>query len=183
MVKQTKVLLGCGQIEREGWYGVDIVDTPECDQVVDLDTEKWDLPSDHFTHIRAINVFEHLENPINFVEEVHRIGTDGAVVEVTGPHRSSQNWTDPTHKRLLGTGTFSNYFTEQGDFNFYSDAVFEVEDVKVIFKKHPYFPHNIVAEKVFNISTNVQKLFESTFMSRLIPAQDIYFQLRVKKSA
>ena len=121
-----KVELGCGKKKPEGYLGVDIVETNQTDEVINLDQSNWDLPSNHFTHIRAIDLFEHLENPMTFIEEVYRIAENGAVIEVRAPHRSSQNWTDPTHERLVGVDTMDNYFTTDGTYGFYSEADFDV---------------------------------------------------------
>lgn len=148
---------------------------------MNLDKESWDLPSNHFSHIRAIDLFEHLENPINFIEEVYRIAVDDATVEIRGPHRTSQNWSDPTHKRLLGVKTFPNFFTADGTYNFYSDAKFDVEEIRLLFMKRPYFPWNHICELTFNRSRKLQKLFEVTVLSRVFPAQHVYFRLDVKK--
>lgn len=54
--------LGCGEKKPDGFYGVDVADTAAVDLVQDLDDPDWDLPSNHFQTIRAIDVFEHLES-------------------------------------------------------------------------------------------------------------------------
>ena len=106
--------LGCGQDKPDGFLGVDKIDTEETDVQFDLDSEEWSLPENYFRYVRCKDLFEHLENPVQFVENLYRVVVPGGVVEVRSPHRSSQNWTDPTHKRLIGLDTFDYYFTVDG---------------------------------------------------------------------
>lgn len=172
-----KVELGCGKKKQSGWYGVDLADTPAVDLVQDLDEEDWDLPSNHFEEIRAIDVFEHLRDPVNFLEEVYRIGEDGCRVVVQGPHFSSGNWHDPTHRRLLGSRTFE-HFTDETRFQFYSDGSFEVVDKKITFEwtSMPGYKH--LASYIAN---RHMMAYERTFLRNLFPATNIRFELRVRK--
>jgi hypothetical protein len=172
-----KLELGCGTRKPEGFYGVDRVDTEATDLVQDLDSENWDLPPNHFEEIRAIDLFEHLENPVNFLEEVHRIAEFGAEIVIKAPHLSSQNWTDPTHKRLAGIDTISNYFTQNGRLNFYSDARFEIESIQLRFFKRKFLFYNYLIQPLVNSSRFTQMLFEKTFLSRFFPAHNIRFHL------
>lgn len=176
-----KIDLGCGEEKATGFYGVDAIQTESVDKVLDLDSEEWGLPLNHFEVIRAKDVFEHLENPVNFLENIHSIGCDGAEVRIKTSHQSSQNWTDPTHKRLAGLKTIENYFTESGQFSFYSDANFTVESVEILFEKRKVFFFNYLVEPVVNTSYFTKYVYERSFLSRLFPARDIRFKLRVVK--
>lgn len=177
----TKIELGCGEQKPSGFYGVDIIDTPATDQIMDLDDSSWDLPSNHFEIIRAIDVFEHLNNPLNFFEEIYRIGTDGARIRMRSPHRSSQNWTDPTHKRLVGFNTVAQYCTPSGKYSYYADASFEMEQTSVEFTTRPAYPWNYVIEPIVNTSWRTQAWFENSFLARLFPAHDVEFIFRISK--
>lgn len=172
-----KVDLGCGREKQNGWYGVDIVETESVDQVQDLDEESWDLPSNHFKKVRAIDVFEHLENPIGFMEEIYRIAQDGAEIHIQGPHFSSGNWHDPTHVRLLGSRSME-HFTDKSRFDFYTDAEFLVEDIRITFEwsSSPVYIH--IATYIANQFT---RLYETTLLRNVLPATNISFHLRVVK--
>jgi len=172
-----KVVLGCGRKKQKGWLGVDLNETEEVDVIQNLDEENWDLPNNHFEKVRAENLFEHLTDPINFMEELYRICQDGAKVEIRGPHLSSNNWHDPTHKRLLGTKTFDN-FTKGGEFEFYSDSRFFIEEKEILFAPFMKQPHKHIG---YLIANKIPSLFENTFLSRIFPAQDIRFKLKVVK--
>lgn len=173
-----KLELGCGREKPAGFYGVDIVDTPESDQVIDLDTEDWPLPDDHFTRIRAIDVFEHLEHPLQFLEEIHRIGQDGCTVELRAPHQSSQNWTDPTHHRLCGWNTIRHYTTTDGAFNYYSDARFHIQTQELQFIDAWWTLPARVLKPWFHRHPT---FYENTAVSRIFPAYNIYYRLEVVK--
>lgn len=172
-----KIDLGCGNDKSEGWFGVDIVDTDDCDMVLDLDQSQWGLPENYFAEARANDVFEHLRNPVQFMENLHDILKDGGMVYISSPHFSSLNWTDPTHKRMVGYQTMF-YFTDNHKFGFYSDARFEVVQSKINFKyKNPV---NRLVEPLVNINSFAKSVYERTFLCRLLPANNVEFVL-VKK--
>jgi len=173
-----KIDLGCGREKPTGWYGVDIADTECVDQVQNLDEECWDLPSNHFKEIRAIDVFEHLENPSGFMKEIHRIAKDGAEVYIQGPHFSSGNWHDPTHKRLLGSRSME-HFTNKSRFDFYIDVEFAVEDTQITFEWSSVRIYSHVAAFIANQFTD---LYETTLLRNIFPATNISFSLQVIKS-
>jgi SAM-dependent methyltransferase len=165
--------LGCGTEKPDGFYGVDIVETEEVDLVQDLDEPGWDLPTNHFSTIRAIDLFEHLENPIQFMEELYRIAKPEANILIQGPHISSDNWHDPTHQRLLGSRTFE-HFTEDTRFDFYSEARFEVIDFEITFE---WFQRPLYKKISKYIANNYPNLYERYFFKNLFPATNIQFQL------
>lgn len=172
------VELGCGRDKSEGFLGVDKRETEEVDKVIDLDKSDWDLPSDYFEYVKAINLFEHLENPVNFMEEVYRILKDDGRVLIQAPHRSSQNWTDPTHKRLTGSKTMKYYFTEDGRFSYYSDAEFEILRNRIVFPKRKVFFWNYVVEPLVNLNFFTRMIYEKSFLSKIFPAENMVFELR-----
>ncbi|MFB6216872.1 MAG: methyltransferase domain-containing protein [Candidatus Nanohaloarchaea archaeon] len=187
-----KLELGCGELKPEGFYGVDIRDTEACDQVENLDEEDWDLPSDYFEVIRAKDVFEHLENPINFMEEIYRIGAPGCKVIIQTPHLSSNSWTDPTHQRLAGFRTMREYFVayreddpeEYGRLGFYSDCDFDIIQEKIVFSRRKLFPWNYIIQPLVNSMGYRGKLFyEESFLSRIFPALNMEFVLKVPEDS
>lgn len=178
-----KVELGVGKKKPEGFLGVDVINTEQADVQQDLDEEDWVLPSNHFLEARSVHLFEHLENPIHFVENCHDILAEGGKLYIESPHLSTLNWHDPTHKRLVGSETAYKYFTEDGDFSYYTDAEFEVENVRINFAKRKLYPWNYLVEPLVNLSQTSQQIFEQTFLSRLFPAESIQMTLRKPSSA
>lgn len=175
-----KIVLACGQRKPDGeWHCVDKIDTEICDQVLDLDDDSWNLPSNYFTSARARDIYEHLDNPVNFMEEVYRILEDGGELYIRSPHISSQNWTDPTHKRLVGYESMKLYFTDDGKYSYYSDCTFEVITARIIFGRT--LPYNMLIEPLVNINNLTKSLYENTFLSRLFPASNVEFVLKAVK--
>lgn len=169
----TKIELGCGTEKPDGFLGVDIAETDETDLIQNLDEPDWDLPSNHFEVIRAIDVFEHLQNPDNFMEELYRIATPSATIQIRGPHISSQNWHDPTHRRLLGSRTFEHY-TRDSRFGFYTDSLFEVVNYEIQFQWARVDAYRRIMETIANRWTYT---YERTSLSRLFPATNIEFEI------
>lgn len=170
---------GCGERKKDGFFGVDIKETPEVDQVLDLDKSDWGLPNNHFEFGRALDLYEHLDNPLNFFEEAHKIFKEGSILVLRSPHISSQNWRDPTHKRLIGLGSFEPYLHPEGEYSFYTDAEFEVIDRKVNFDTgRKLFFFNILVEKVVNHSEEIMSIWEKSFLSRLFPATSMEVRMR-----
>lgn len=127
--------LGCGVKRLSDALNVDLRAVCEPDLVWDLDEAPYPLPSDHYEAIYAHDVIEHLSNPVELVEEAHRLLVPDGLLEITTPHYSCSNaFTDPTHRRQLGYFSF-DYFTDSSQWSFYSGARFEIAERTLVF--HP----------------------------------------------
>lgn len=98
-----KVLnVGCGASvnKTSGWVNLDMYPYPGMDVVHDLDVTPWPFDSEHFDQVQAIQVFEHVHNPVGFMTETYRVLRPGGTLFLTVPHFQSENsFTDPTHVR------------------------------------------------------------------------------------
>ena len=119
--------LGCGNRKTPGAIGVDHHPGPDIDIVADLNARPWPLADSRFERIVCRHIIEHVTDVVLFMAEIHRIGKNGALVEITTPHFSSTNsWKDPTHLRHLSLGWYelfldSGYLSAQtGVFEFVS---------------------------------------------------------------
>jgi len=171
----TKVNLGSGNQNHEEFFAVDIVETDSVDRIQDLDSKDWDLPKNHFSIVKAIDVFEHLDNPVQFMENLHEICVDGAEVVIRSPHFSSMNWHDPTHKRMVGSRTFDN-FTHKGRFQYYSDVQYRLKDFEITFEWSPFPGYRKIG---YWIANNYTDIYEKSFLKNLFPAPNIEFKLEV----
>jgi hypothetical protein len=105
--------LGCGPNKISKAFGVDQHPYPGVDKIVDLDVPPWPLESDRYTTIFCHHVIEHMSDIPCFMSEVHRIGMDGAHVDIITPHFSSiDSWADPTHRWHLSCYWYET-FTRQ----------------------------------------------------------------------
>lgn len=171
--------LGCGENKHDGALGVDIVDTDDVDVVMDLNDAPWDLPSRSFSEIYCKDIIEHLDDPLEFLEEVHRIGKDGARVYIRTPHFTNNNaWVDPTHVRPFSALTFTDYITKSGQYSYYTDAEFELESLHIGFTSRKFFVWNIVGSAVAN---RFPWFYENTVLRSIFPAQSMDIELTVIK--
>jgi len=123
--------LGCGRNKLEGTLGIDKVDLSTVDVVHDLEKRPWPLPNNYFTYVRVLDVLEHIKDVLGFMEEVYRIVENEGTVEIRVPYYNSKYaWRDPTHQRAFSE-QFPDYFSEDGKYKYYSEASFEVKEMKL----------------------------------------------------
>ena len=100
--------LGCGREQLPGWLNVDI--SPDLGPLVsvwDLDKLPWPWGSQTADEIRGIDIFEHVNDPVGFMCECHRILRPGGTLRLqTGYYQWIDAFTDPTHKRFPTEYTF-----------------------------------------------------------------------------
>ena len=127
--------LGCGNDLRDGYLNVDRSPEVGADLVWDLNELPYPLPENHFEEILALDVVEHLDSVVGFMEEAHRLLSPGGEIEITTPHFSCANsFRDPTHRWHLSYFSF-DYFCEGHGLAHYSKARFEIVRRELAF--HP----------------------------------------------
>lgn len=101
------VNLGCGNRVFPGAVNVDRAPLAGVDVVHDLDVYPWPFESSSVDEILALHVFEHIEDPLDFMAECHRILKLGGQLRIEVPHWQHRNaFTDPTHRRFCTEDTF-----------------------------------------------------------------------------
>jgi 2-polyprenyl-3-methyl-5-hydroxy-6-metoxy-1,4-benzoquinol methylase len=94
--------LGCGLAAdlSDMVVNVDAVALPGVDMIWDLDDHPWPWDDEAFDEVHAIQVFEHLHDPVGFMVDCHRVLGANGLLLITTPHYMSENsFTDPTHVR------------------------------------------------------------------------------------
>lgn len=92
--------LGVGHLADPNAVNVDMVNLPGVDVVWDLDQHPWPFNDQTFDEVRAVQLFEHLADPVGFMRDAHRVLQPGGLLLVVSPHWQSENsFTDPTHRR------------------------------------------------------------------------------------
>ncbi len=123
--------LGCGPNKQPNSLGLDSNKNVKPDIIHNLDKFPYPFGNNQFNTIIAENIVEHIENIPRFMEEIHRICTNGAKILITTGHFSGiDTFTDPTHKHFFTSRTF-DYFIPQTD-------LFELQYSKAQFKKTKY---------------------------------------------
>lgn len=129
MKNYKRINLGSGNDYREGWVNVDENEHVKADIRHNLNLYPYPFSDNEFEEVLASHVIEHLDDPLDFLQEIYRIAKPGARVTIRCPHFSC-NWIHPRHKSAISTKLFdflANDSTER-----YLEADFKVE--KVVFK-------------------------------------------------
>lgn len=100
--------IGCGpHSKKEGSIGLDKRPAPHVDVVHDLNVYPYPFRDDEFEWVDMSHVIEHVDRPLNLMNEVHRIASNGATVRIITPHYTSQlSYRDFEHFHHLGYITF-----------------------------------------------------------------------------
>lgn len=173
-----KLNLGSGKDIKPGWVNLDIFALPGVDVVHNIEQLPLPFQDGEFDEILCTDVLEHVEY-VPILRDLHRIMAVGAKLRIRVPHFTSKfNFIDPTHRKMFSIGTFDffvkNSFDNNNrgyyfDFNFSvcSEAKIRMEGGSIIFFLHP------LVEWFINLSPSIQRVYESTFLSRLFPACNI----------
>jgi SAM-dependent methyltransferase len=125
----AKVILnvGCGKTRIPGSIGVDSAKIKNyVDIVHDLNSIPYPFESNYAHEIHMYHVLEHLNNPLQKMEELHRILKPGGTLHLRVPHFSSLGaFTDLTHVRPFGYGSF-DCFEKDNYQHFYTKKEFEI---------------------------------------------------------
>ncbi len=107
-----KVELGGGVNAAEGFTTVDLKDA---DIIKDLN-KHWPFKSGSVGVVRAIDVFEHLRDPLHTMKELYRVLAPGGYALIQVPSTDGRGaFQDPTHVSYWNENSFS-YYTD-GDFS------------------------------------------------------------------
>lgn len=88
MNKEIKPLnLGCGNNYLDGFINIDL--TSKCDLKLDLNIYPYPFEEGSIDYILAEHILEHMDSPINFIKEMHRLLKVGGVLKIKVPHVSA----------------------------------------------------------------------------------------------
>lgn len=111
------------------------------------------------------------------MQEIHRIGTPGALVDIKTPHFSSiLSWNDPTHKHHFSRTSF-DYFThgpERWRTQFYTQEKFASLKQEITFTSAP---SSLLGKGLYTLSP---RLYEHHF-AWIFPAKGLHVVLKILK--
>ena len=168
--------LGCGRNKLPGSIGVDFVNSPGVDLVLDLNNQ---LPFEpcSFDAIHANQVFEHVENIIGLMRECHRILKPEGVLVVHVPYfRSSWAAIDPTHIRqytLLSMNYFKRGTYEHDNYQFMNESFTTLQ----CYLDHNY-PRRPFRWLFSRLALRWPIFFENSLLSFVYPFQTLTFVLK-----
>ena len=178
-MRSKRLNLGCGRNIKKDCINLDSTNLPGVDIVHDV--EKLPLPfgDQEFDEIICENILEHIEY-IPVLKDLHRILKSGGSLKIRVPHFTSRNnYVDPTHKKCFSINTFDffiadSYHRKDYHFDFHFS---KIASRKIKFYKKGIFWPNRMVKPLINLGPRIQWWYESTYMCRLIPANDIVVEL------
>jgi SAM-dependent methyltransferase len=82
----VRIDLGCGNNKREGFIGLDFVDAPAVDHVLDLTQDRYPFDDSSVDEVFSAHFLEHIAMPNHVFGEIARIARDGARFEFWTPY-------------------------------------------------------------------------------------------------
>lgn len=86
-----KIDLGCGGSKREGFVGLDSVNGPGVDHVLDLTRDRFPFDDATVDHVFSSHFLEHIGPPNHIFQEIARVCRDGATIEIWTPYAFSND--------------------------------------------------------------------------------------------
>jgi hypothetical protein len=96
----VKLDIGCGKNKKAGFHGVDAIEFPGVDTVLDVRVD-WPWEDNSIEEVHASHFLEHLtgEERVHFFNELYRVLKPGAGAMIIVPSWTSERaYGDPTHK-------------------------------------------------------------------------------------
>lgn len=168
--------LGCGKKKRPGAIGVDYSDRHNPDIIHDLNVFPYPFESDSIDQVYLDNVLEHLDNPMQVMEEVHRITKHGGGVKVIVPYfRSVFAFIDPTHKTFYTVDSFAYYDPDHIICQRYDYVKTRFKVDRVVFNE-TLLNKRWTKKFMIKLANKYPNRYE-TFLSHLYPLDDITYYL------
>ena len=102
----------------------------EIDIVFDLDKFPYPILDNTYNNVRAIDVLEHLENPLEAVNEIHRIlKPNGVFFAKCCGWKNPNFWVDITHKKAFDINSmdYLDIDTDLGkQYDYYTDRKWKI---------------------------------------------------------
>ncbi len=181
-MESNKLNIGCGNHILSGWINLDISALPGVEVVHNIESLPLPFPDGKFEEVLCQDVLEHVEY-IPVLREILRTMKKDGSLTIRVPHFTSKhNFMDPTHKKMFSINTFDFFVkgsSEQDSRGYYFDFSFSsCREAKIIFERDSIvFFLNPLIESLVNSSPRIQRIYESTFLSRIFPAGNILVTL------
>ena len=189
--RPLRLNLGAGRRGSDDTFAGDLGAPPGVDIVADLNEPLSLLPDDSVAFVHSSHVFEHIDNLMGLMRELHRVCRPDAKLEIIVPHFSNPNfYSDPTHRRPFGLYTF-HYFCDprwqpgrRKVQDYYTDARFRIESVRFNFDRADWLDRLLVppVRALANRSFAALQRYERRWC-RLYPVSEMRFVLTPDKSA
>lgn len=185
MSEFKKLQLGAGTNIKDGFINLDYAALPGIDVVHDLNIMPWPFNDNSFTYVLAEDVLEHLDKPIEAIQEMHRITAKDGILDIQVPYWNSWSAnTDLSHRHRFTEHSF-DYFdptTTLGKIRFYYSPakVLKIDQELTITPILPWLPLPKAAHFVVKMEIIQKILFTlAGFFCNII--QDYRVRLKIIK--
>lgn len=104
-----KIDIGCGSKKRDGCLGIDYIQAPGVDYVLDVTRERFPFPDESVEYIYSSHCLEHIEAPNHLFSEIARVCCDHARIEMWTPYGFSNTAFLYGHKVFLTEEIWLNF--------------------------------------------------------------------------
>lgn len=177
-----KLDLGCGTSKRAGFIGMDRLSLDGVDIVHNLDLMPYPFADNEIDEIWLDQVMEHLFDPLQVMEELHRICKDGATVTIGVPYfRSHYAVIDPTHRHFFSAFWYGYFDPKHVFFHKYNytNCCFRLERLEFD-REFKLAGVSFFHSWIIKIAETWPFFYESK-LSHLIPLNSLTYYLRVQK--
>lgn len=134
-IVKTKINLGAGNLimDTNVYINHDLKKhRPEIELTFDLNKFPYPLEDDTFDEVRIYDVLEHLDHPLEVMNELHRILKNGGMCKLrVASFKSDECWSDLTHKKIYDKNSFDclDPTTQRGqEYGYYTDRKWKIRD-------------------------------------------------------
>ena len=158
---------------------LDKISLPHVDVMHDLNLFPYRFQDSEFDEIWAEHVLEHIDDLGKAMEELWRIVKPDGVIKILVPAWTTwQAYTDPTHKHFFARESFdfwdpSTPLGKERGYYFSQRAKFKIKKKLIRFR----CPFHYLFQNLFNKIYD----FYKRYLSWILPANDICFELKVIK--
>ncbi len=174
---------------------MDVRSMENTDVVHDADVFPWPFEDDSFDYIILSNVLEHVENIGEVLDEIQRIGRDGAMVRCICPHFSNPcTYVDVTHRHALSVLSLNVFCLPVAKRSLAAATLLKkvagcdmavadkFRENKFILNRRSLYFREALWFTLIPIWGNLLQEFFEVYISRFIPAWAIYWELIIFKS-
>lgn len=179
-----KLHLGSGNNYLAGFVNVDNNTHLKTDVACDLNLYPYPFEDSEFDEVLADHIIEHLDDPLDFIQEIYRISKNNAKVTIKCPHFSC-NWIHPRHKSAISTKLFD--FLDNNNSEYYKNSSFAVDKVSLKWMRNTNLGKrkNLII-KLLNCFNNFLANLNVSFAERIWcywvgGFEEIIFEVRAKK--
>ena len=178
-IKTVRLDLGCEEMKKPGFIGIDIIKSKSVDVIANL-VKTFPFKNSSIDVFYSNQFIEHIEKTdfIKFMEEVWRTGKKGSRIIFSTPYETFRGAELPVHHQKFNSKSFCIFEKSRHYYGVYSNAEFKIKNINMWFNKQGIMgPINNIIEKFAN---RFPDDYENNFRF-LFPAHRITYEMRVVK--